>query len=259
MLEGRDIRIKGKKGEMIAALLGALSQEEAATLVVDVRLYRPTPAGRHRIDSYSGLKEKAKADMESETFALLMKGDIRRAWSRIARYQMSLMFPDPQWTRSAPEPLLVEATHLLRFSYDDLPLDEARRKGVGAHLAMSVLMVESLADAGKRLVTFTGGLFDWSQALAFSRPSPCGKETSPDTESLPELYARTKINEALAACGLDSLKSDRLGKGIRILPVHCTDCNICNGGKYQYEWSEIETLPRLPRQMGCQCTYAAWL
>ncbi len=151
MLEGRDIRIKGKKGEMIAALLGVIPQDEAATLVADVRLYRPTPAGRHRIESYLGLKEKAKADMESETFALLLKGDVRRAWSRIARYQTSLMFPDPLWTRGVPEPLLVEAAHLIRFSYDDLPLDEAHRKAAGAHLAMSVMLGESLADSGKRL------------------------------------------------------------------------------------------------------------
>ena len=259
MLEGRDIRIKGKKGEMIAALLGVIPQDEAATLVADVRLYRPTPAGRHRIESYLGLKEKAKADMESETFALLLKGDVRRAWSRIARYQTSLMFPDPLWTRGVPEPLLVEAAHLIRFSYDDLPLDETHRKAAGAHLAMSVMLGESLADSGKRLAAFTSGLFDWSQALAFSRPSPCGKDTLSGAEPLPELYARTRIKEALAACELNSLKSDRLGKGIRILPVHCADCNICNGGKYQYEWSEIEALPRLPRQIGCQCTYAAWL
>jgi hypothetical protein len=259
MLEDRDIRIKGKKGEMIAALLGAIPQEEAATLVADVRLYRPTPAGKHRIESYHGLKEKAKADMESETFALLLKGDVRKAWSRIARYQTSLMFPDSRWTRGVPEPLLVEAAHLIMFSYDDLPLDAERRKAMGAHLAMSVMLGESFADAGKRLAGFTDGLFDWSQALAFSRPSPCGKETSSGAESLPELYARTRIKGALASCELNSLKSDRLGKGIRILPVHCNDCNICNGGKYQYEWSEIETLPRLPRQMGCQCTYAAWL
>ncbi|HEY3273081.1 MAG TPA: hypothetical protein VGJ92_04925, partial [Methanocella sp.] len=257
--EDRDIRIKGKKGEMIAALLGAIPPEEAALQVADVRLYRPTPAGRHRIESYLDLKEKTKAEMESETFALLLKGDIRRAGSRIARHQMSLMFPEPQWTRGVPEPLLVEAAHLIRFSYDDLPLDEAQRKAAGAHLAMSVLLGESPADAGKRLAAFTDGLFDWSQALAFSRPSPCGKEASSGAEPLPELYARTKIKEALAACELNSLKSDRLGKGIRILPVHCADCNICNGGKYQYEWSEIEALPRLPRQMGCHCTYAAWL
>jgi hypothetical protein len=259
MLESKDIKAKGKKGEMIAALLGAIPSDEASTLVADVRLYRPTPAGRHRIDSYLSLKEKAKTDMESETFALLLKGDIRRAWSRVARYQTAQMFPDPLWTRGVPEPLLVEAGHLIRFSYDDLPLDAAQRKAVGTHLAMSVLMGESFAEAGKRLATFTSGLFDWSQALAFSRPSPCGKEAQSGAESLPELYATTRIKEALVACDLNSLKSDRLGKGIRILPVHCADCSICNGGKYQYEWSEIEALPRLPRQVGCHCSYAAWL
>jgi hypothetical protein len=259
MLESRDIKIKGKKSEMIAALLGSMPVEEAAALVTDVRLYRPTPSGRHRIESYLGQKEKARSDMQAEAFALLLKGDVRRAWSRIARYQMTLMFPDAIWTRGVPEPLLVEAGHLLRFSYDDLPLEPTQRKAVGAHLAMSVMMGESLADAGKRLAAYTSGLFDWSQALAFSQPSPCGKETMSDAKSLPELYATTRIKEALAACDLNSLMSDRLGKGIRILPAHCADCSICHGGKYQYEWSEINELPRLPRQMGCECSYSAWL
>lgn len=259
LLESKDIKARGKKCEMIATLLDVMPPDGATVLVADVRLYRPTPAGRHRIESYLDYKERAKADMETEAFALVLKGDVRRAWSRIARHQTAQMFPDPAWTRGVPEPLLVEAGHLIRFSYDDLPLDAAQRKAAGAHLAMSVLMGESLADAGKRLTSFTDGLFDWSQALAFSRPSPCGKETLSGTESLPELYAMTRIKEAMAACELNSLKSDRLGKGIRILPVHCADCNICNGGKYQYEWSEIEALPRLPRQMGCQCSYAAWL
>jgi hypothetical protein len=259
MLETKGIRVKGKKGEMIAALAGAMTPEEAAGLIADVRLYRPTPAGQHRIDSYLGQKEKAKADMEAEAFSLLQKGDIRRAWSRIARHEAARMFPDPKWTRGIPEPLLDEAAHLIRFSYDDLPLDETQRRSVGAHLAMSILMGESLSEAGKRLVSYTAGLFDWNQALAFSRPSPCGHAPESGPEALAELYATTKIKEALAACGLNSLKSERLGKGIRILPVHCADCNICNGGKYQYEWSEIEALPKLPRQIGCQCTYVAWL
>ncbi len=259
MLESRDIKIKGKKGEMIAALLSAMPVNEASALVADMRMYRSTPAGSRRIEAYVQMKEKAKAEMETETFSLLLKGDVRRAWSRIARHQMTMMFPVPKWSGNAPEPLLFEAGHLIRFTYDDLPLDAAQRKAVGAHLAMSVLAGESIAEAGKRLAAFTSGMFDWSQALAFSRPNPCGNDTMSGGESLPELYARTRIKEALAECDLHSLKSDRLGKGIRILPVHCADCSICHGGKYQYEWSEIETMPKLPRQIGCQCTYAAWL
>ncbi|HUL62370.1 MAG TPA: SAP domain-containing protein [Methanocella sp.] len=259
ILETKGIRVKGKKAEMIAACMSTMTPEVAAGLVADVRLYQPTPAGRHRIEAYLMMKEKARADMEAETFALLGRNDIRRAWSRIARYQTAQMFPDPKWTRGIPEPLLDEAAHLLNFSYDDLPLDEAQRKAVGAHLAMSVLTGESLAETGKRLAAFTTGLFNWNEALAASRPNPCGHEAVAGPGAMAELYATTRIQEALAACGLNSLKSERLGKGIRILPVHCNDCNACNGGKYQYEWSEIEALPKLPRQVGCQCTYAAWL
>jgi len=259
MLESKGIKAKGKKSEMIAAFTGAVSPAEAEAMVADVRLYRPTPAGSHRIESYIAMKEKARQDMEAEALSLLLKGDARRAWSRIGRYQMSQMFPDSRWARSVPEPLLEEAACLMRLSYEDLPLDETGRRTAGALLAMSVMLGESFADAGKRLTDFTSGMFDWTQATAFIRPNPCGQETVSDPASLAEMYATTKVKEALGHCELNSLKSIRLGKGIKILPVHCGDCNICHGGKYQYEWSEIELLPRLPRQMGCQCTYVAWL
>jgi hypothetical protein len=259
MLESNGIKAKGKKSEMITAFINAVSPGEAEALVADIRLYRPTPAGSHRIESYIATKEKAWQETEAEALSLLLKGDVRRAWSRIGRYQMSQMFPDPKWARSVPEPLLEEAACLMRLSYDDLPLDETHRKMAGARLAMSVMLGESFADTGKRLMAFTDGMFDWAQATAFSRPNPCGQDTLSDPASLAEMYATTRIKEALSHCELNSLKSERLGKGIKILPAHCADCNVCNGGKYHYEWSEIDLLPRLPRQMGCQCTYVAWL
>lgn len=259
MLDTRDIKIKGKKGEMIAALIDAMPAEEAATLVADVRIYRPTPEGQRRISGYVLQKEKAWKEMEAGALEILARGDVRKAWSRIAKYQSSQVQPEARWARGIPEPLLEEAAHLVRLEYDDLPLNEAQRRMAGAHLALSVLLGESFADAGKRMLRFTDGLFDWSQALMFLRPSPCGTEHEAGAAALAELYASTRIKEAHAACELDSLKSVRLGKGIKILPAHCLDCSICNGGKYQYEWSEIEALPRLPRQIGCQCSYAAWL
>ncbi|MGA9139707.1 MAG: SAP domain-containing protein [Methanocella sp.] len=259
MLENKGIKAKGKKSEMITAFINAIPPADAEALVADIRLFRPTPAGSHRIESYIEMKEKALQEMESETLSLLLKSDVRRAWSRMGRYQMSQMFPDPKWARSVPEPLLEEAACLMRLSYDDLPLDETHRKMAGAHLAMSVMLGESFADTGKRLMRFTEGLFDWTQATFFSRPNPCGQETVSDPASLAEMYAMTRIKEALSHCELNSLRSVRIGKGIKILPVHCADCSICNGGKYHYEWSEIDLLPRLPRQMGCQCTYVAWL
>jgi signal transduction histidine kinase len=112
---------------MIAAFIAAVSPADAEALVADVRLFRPTPAGSHRIESYVATKEKARQEMEADAMALLLRGDARRAWSRMGRYQMAQMFPDPKWTRGVPEPLLQEAACLMRLSYDDLPLDEAQR------------------------------------------------------------------------------------------------------------------------------------
>jgi hypothetical protein len=48
LLEGKDIKAGGKKGEMVATLLEAMPPDGAAALVMDVRLYRPgVIASRH--------------------------------------------------------------------------------------------------------------------------------------------------------------------------------------------------------------------
>lgn len=259
MLERKGVSCKGKKHEMITALITFTPQEEAASLVGDMRLYRATPAGQHRIDSFIANKEKARLEMETDALQSLWRGDVRKAWARIAKYQSEQSLPDPKWSRPIPQMLQDEAAHFLCMPYDDLPLNQAQRKMIGAHLALAVMLGEPFSDVGKRLIKYTEGHFDWAQATAFHRPSPCGKEEVFDSPALAEMYAITRIQEALAYCELDGLMSDRLGKGIKILPVHGPDCSICHSGKYTYQWSEIEQLPRLPRQMGCQCTYAAWL
>lgn len=259
MLEKKGVSCKGKKYEMIEAFVTFTPVDEAASLVADVRLYRATPAGQHRIDTHLAGKEKARLEMETEALQSLWRGDTRKAWARIAKYQADQILPDPKWSRPIPQPLQNEAGYLLSFAYNDLPLNEAQRKMVGAHLALSIMLGESFAESGRRLIKYTEGQFDWAQATAFHRPSPCGKDDACDAATLAEMYATTRIQEALASCELEGLMSDRLGKGIKILPVYGVDCSICHSGKYTYEWSEIDKLPKLPRQMGCQCTYAAWL
>ncbi|WP_424356985.1 SAP domain-containing protein [Methanocella sp. MCL-LM] len=260
MLEDRGIKAKGKKQEMITTLINSTTQAQAELLVPEVRMFRLTEQGNRKISEYRAAMEKAKAEMEAETITQLTRGDVRKAWARIARYYESQLTCDPRWTKPVPDIMACEATHLLKMPYDDLPLTVTQRKELGAHLALSVLLGEPFEDAGNRMMKYTGGVFDWTQVLAFHRPNPCGVNSQPeDAEALAVLYATTRIHEALTACELTSLKASRLGKGIKVLPVHGNDCHVCHSGKFAYAWSELEQLPRLPRQIGCHCTYAAWL
>ena len=260
MLDERGIKVKGKKQEMITMLLNSMTQADAESLIADVRMFRLTEQGSLKIEAYKAASEKARKEMESDALTLLTKGDVRKAWSRIARYYEGQLNTETKWTRPIPDILACEATHLLKMPYNDLPLALVQRREVGAQLALSVLLGEHFEYAGKRLINYAGSAFDWSQALAFNMPNPCGiGEDLTDAESLATKYATTRICEALTACELNSLKAFRTGKGIKVLPIRGNDCNVCHSGKFTYAWSELEQLPKLPRQIGCHCTYAAWL
>ena len=260
MLESRGIKAKGKKQEMISVLLGSMPAEQAEALVSDIRMFGLTEAGIQKLEAYRAAKEKAWNAAESEAIALLVRGDARKAWARMARHFEGQLTNDPKWTKPVPDMLACEASYLVRMPYDDLPLTEYQRREFGAQLALSVLLGETFEDAGNRIGKFAGSGFEWGQVLLFSRPSPCGSAAgTTEATSLAELYATTRIHEALQKCGLNSLKSSKLGKGIKVLPVNGSECQVCHSGKYHYSWSELEQLPKLPRQMGCYCTYAAWL
>lgn len=260
MLDGRGIKAKGKKQEMITMLINSMTQAQAESLVADVRMFHLTDQGNLKIEAYKAASEKARREMESDAITLLTKGDVRKAWSRIGRYYEGQLSTDSKWTRPIPDILACEATHLLKMPFDDLPLTGLQRKELGAQLALAVLLGEPFEEAGKRMINYVNGAFDWGHALAFHMPNPCGCSSQPgDAEALAELYATTRILEALSVCELNSLKSFRTGKGIKVLPIHGNDCHVCHSGKFTYAWSELEQLPKLPRQIGCHCKYAAWL
>lgn len=260
ILDGRGIKAKGKKQDMIRILLESMPADQAELLVADVRMYRLTAEGSRKVGAFTDRKELTRLEMEQDALALLARGDVRKAWSRIAKYKTEQVLCDPKWNRAVPDIIVCEAAHLTKFDYNDLPLNEGQKKEIGSIMALSVLLGESFSDAGKRLIKYAEGTFDWAQVLAFHRPSPCGaSEMSSDPESLAELYATTRVHEALSLCELNGLKASKPGKGVKILPVCGNDCVVCHGGKFNYSWSEIASMPRVPKQLGCMCSYSAWL
>jgi len=260
MLDSRGIKVKGKKQDMISILINSMTADQAESMVSDVRLFQLTPEGKDRVEAYKAGIEKARKVMESDAIMTLTKGDVRKAWTNIARYFESQNSPDPKWSRPTPDIVTWEATQLLKMPYDDLPLTPWQRKELGANLALSVLLGEESEEAGKRLMKYTASELDWANVLAFHRPNPCGNsEHQTSSESLAKEYAATRIHEALSSYELNSLKTSKMGKGIKILPIHGSDCHICHNGKFLYAWNELSQLPKLPRQLGCHCTYAAWL
>src|SRR5271157_256857 len=266
LLERHSIPAKGRKNELIARYLDSIPLTTAANDVAGVRLYHATGKGKKSIDSYLNQKEMDRKMMEASAMAYLTNGDITRAGQRIALYESQQVFHRGtaiDWTKGMPESYQKIAAYLIAYNYDELPLMESQRKEAGAKLALSVLLGESHDEAGRRILEVANGEFGWTVfGNVLRTDSCCGYAAICDLDDpyeIAKLYATTRINEASTNVDLETLSAYRLGKGIRILPANNDNCVSCTRGKHQYLWSEIQNLPRLPKQWGCQCTYSAWI
>lgn len=268
LLEKHSISVnsKARKSEMIARYLDSIPLTAAASEVGDVRLYRVTEKGQKHIDFYLAQKEMARKTTEASAMAYLMNGDLTRAGQRIALHESQQIFhrgPGIDWSKGMPEAYLRMAAYILAHDYSELPLLESQRKEVGSKLALSALLGETYAEAGKRILDVANGEIGWTVFGNVLRTNPCCgyAETCnlDDPLEIAQLYARVRMGEACTSMDLENLASLKLGKGIKILPANGSHCNSCTRGKHQYAWSELQSLPRLPRQWGCLCTYSAWI
>ncbi|HTY89829.1 MAG TPA: hypothetical protein VMC84_01500 [Methanocella sp.] len=257
---------KARKSEMIARYLDSIPLTAAAGEVADIRLYRATGEGKKRLEFYLAQKEMARKTMEASAMAYLMNGDLTRAGQRIALHETQQIFPRGpgiDWSKGMPEACLRMAAYILSNDYSELPMLESQRKEVGAKLALSALLGETYADAGKRILDTSNGEFGWTVFGNVLRTNSCCGYAATcnldDPLEIAQLYARMRMSEACTNMDLEKLATTRLGKGIKILPANGNHCISCTRGKHQYSWSEIQSLPRLPRQWGCLCTYSAWI
>lgn len=257
---------KARKSEMIARYLDSIPAAAAAAEVAGVRQYRATDEGRRRIDAYLAETGSARKEMEAGVLACLMGGDLAQAGQRIAVFEARQVFPRGpgiDWSKGMPEAYLRQAAYLLGRDYGELPLLEAGRREVGARLALAALLGETYEEAGERILAVDSGAFGWAVFGNVLRTNPCcGYAEDCDLDDpldVARLYARMRLGEAATRLDLEKLAAFRHGRGIRILPTNGDQCASCIHGKQQYAWSELPSLPRLPRQWGCACTYAAWI
>jgi hypothetical protein len=257
MLKQHGAKASGKKADLIMALLKVLPPVEVTRLVGDLILYHATPSGQQVIDAYLEEKSRAWAAVEADALAFLVKGDPHRAARRIAEHDAQKVFPSgPGFDWS-----LLQAVYLVQQSYDDLPLEEGQRRLVGAHLALSALLGSAISHASKQLLSVTGGQFSCTSLAQFLQGDPQGSFAGDfvgedDPASLAYLYAHTKLSEATEMVKLKELVSTRFGRGIEIR--HDGGCKACDSGRHKFRWSELRSIPKLPRHWGCDCYYEEW-
>lgn len=144
-------------------------------------------------------------------------------------------------------------------------MEESKRREIGVQLAFSNMMGESFLDAARHVLGVAEGQFSCPELKVFLqselgckwRGQAFDDEESPLT--LADLYAKTRISEAVCFADLNEYKRERFGKGIEIQVCQGDKCPICSKGQHKFRWSEIESLPKVPRHWGCLCLYAAWI
>lgn len=172
-------------------------------------------------------------------------------------------------SQGLPPSLVANASFLLTLSYDDLPYPAEVRRLVGAQLALGVLLWERPEVIAVRLLRLTNGQFACPSLEAFLRHNPPGRLWFYFNPNRPQdraaLYAQTRCVEAAAAGRLTRLLEASLPmaresghQGIEIMYAAGHQCATCRQSKRHYRWSDLDSLPKLPRHWGCRCMYVAW-
>lgn len=261
LLEGHDVKAKGKKSELISLLIEINSPQMVEELVSGIRLYKATDKGRMLIDSYLLDKQRAREIMEVDTMDSLLKQDLKKAVGSIMKFrtQMSLTGKDIE---EIPALSLKVASKLLSYKYDELTLNEKQRREIGAQLALSALLCESLEDAGERLLRASYDVFSWETMIDYLKITSlcyCSGSSVEKPEEMAELYAHKYMLKAQSEADLESLSSAHIGRGVKIFPAKGSSCLTCYSGKSEYLWSELDRIPAVPGHLGCHCKYVAWI
>ncbi len=250
---------KGKKATLVDALVGALGHADAAALVADVRLYRPTDSGQKLVQAYFDRIRRERLTAEEESFGLLRSGNLHGAAARIAQFRALLIDPygpAVDWSLGLPKRCLEAAKSWLERQYSDLPPSLAPL--VAVCMAFAPLWGDSSDETAGRILRLTGGEFKCQPLDEYVDGKPEGhiarmlQTYEPHDRAF--LYVHTKSFEASSTAERKQLLADRDGDGIEVVPGDET-CTLCNGARRTFAWRDIASLPNLPRHWGCLCYY----
>jgi hypothetical protein len=276
------LKTSGKKADLAQALCDVMPVHEIQKATAHVRLYHATDSGTNIIDAYAAEKIHAHDVMEGEAFTALLGGHLQGAVDTILRHKREFGFPRLQSsetvyniaTGSTTErstvihaegfdgKTLQEAAYLLRHPIADIPLDEQKRRAIAARLALSCLIGADDKKVADHLLQTTHGVFPCPALVEFLK-NPCGTLVGTDVtavtpKQLAQIYAHTRFFEASTAVELAELLAKHFSTGIQIIAAKDPHCRICNAGKHHFSWSDIQSMPKLPRHWGCRCLYASW-
>lgn len=272
LLNQYNIEARGKKADLINALVAATPSDELKKLVSDLRLYEATPLGQQVINEHLEQKKRIREVLEAQMLKAIQEGDFVEAGRLAAKFESDQVFARGMgidWSHGMPEDYVKQARYLGKHRYADLPYSKESRDEIAAQMALSHILGENLGQTTERVLAVSKGEFTCKPLLEFIKSNPEGQAVSVfGTENLDEVspkklagvYVHTKLTEAYAKIEMNSLlklKKYTPGWGIQVSTSNDDHvCQTCNrNSKRTYTWSEIDKL-QIPEHWGCRCTYS---
>jgi|GEM_PF-3718578 len=258
-LDAAGIQAKGKKADLVSALVRSLAPAKLRPLVDDYEYYKLTEAGRAQMDCFYAKGKAERETAEASALQLLLQGDAPAAYARWLSYVRSA---EGSTETATPNELPEMVRYFCKESlYSDLDHTSDERNHIRAGVTLAIMIGRIGEDASRFVLPYTGGDFRCKSLTEFLSSGDCeGFAKSHDQDSpdlLLSLYVHTKYFTFTRAAELSRFSASGEIDGIEILPAG--DCAMCEQGKLVYERSELTSLPELPRHWGCRCSYIPWL
>lgn len=245
-----DTKRSGKKAAIIEALLEVMPEAEASTLVPQMRAYSLTENGKATVATYKHRLKELQRQREEEALRFLVNGQVKNAVRALG------LNTDELWDQQE-----AKATFFIAHPYDEVQVSSEKKQLIGAYLALTELKGGDFGLCLRDIQEELGGLFPCPAVETYLRGTPQGFSATYNADSptdVAEIYLLSKTRFATNSYRLkqllDSDLRTRRNIGIRISSLEDT-CTICNGGKNDFLWAEIDQLPTLPRHWGCRCDY----
>jgi len=237
LLRERGLKVSGKKAELVASLLDALSEKEAQSLVTGFEMYEATEEGQKRIDWHLEFcRQERQAAMDQCTEALLAS-EYERAALVVSAFEAKQPFPRGLGVEWSAE----------RHHFD---LRELRDLMEAMPWFLEGLTTEDQAQA--RLAAAMAYLWGTGPQKAAK-----GLEIGSGTKYEPMWLVNLLMSYAANRRALRDYRGSGVVKKIAILAAD-SSCEACKQAAREYPFDRVPELPlrSCTAESGCRCAYA---
>ena len=274
ILERKNIKVKGRKSDLINAAIENSSPSELKKLTSKYKVYELTSQGKKVLNELEEKQKQKEHLIEMECIAALLDKTPKKAIEFIYKKYpdteiFSLMSDGSVGLSQHTNDYIItkEVELILKLDFKDSNIPYSKHKKISAAIALYHVLGISIYDMTIKVQEIINMPFYCDDLFEFTRNNSTymtndihqsikNGDTINDFDLL-NIYIHTKLFLAINKVNLEYLTKYRTGLGIKI---NCADdCPICKAQKRFYKWNEIHTVPKLPIHWGCRCIYTSWI